>query len=187
MSHKFLSDARFHLLLKSIDQELADTLQQQNCPRCGKTLHHADYPRSPFGIPPCFREYYDERLSYCCGNCRKRHTPPSVRFFGRRWFPMPFLILISALQSGINDWRLSQVKRYFGVSISESTWKRWRRWWRDTFPGTGFWVQAKGHCFPSGGPLPRALISLFQGNLEQKMIPLLKFLSPITAGVFRAV
>lgn len=190
MSHKFLFHASFHLLLNKIDQELAEKEKEKGCGYCGGVLHQADYPRSPFGLPAPFRENYDERLSLCCSQCRKRTTPPSVRFFGRRWFPAPLLILISALTLGINERRLMQVKRHLGVTVSESTWKRWRRWWREAFMQTPFWQQAKGSFLPVPtliGFFPRVLLMRFQGKLEEKMGFLLNFLAPLTAGVLRAV
>jgi hypothetical protein len=189
MSHKFLFDANFHLLLNTIDQEIAKETQQKGCIHCGNKLHQANYPRSPVGIPSEFRCAYDERLSFCCDECRRRTTPQSVRFFGRRWFPAPLLILVSALMLGINERRLAQVKRHFGIAVSESTWKRWRRWWRESFMATQFWQQAKGLA-PTAietRSFPRALLSVFPGVLEEKMRLLLRFLSPLTGGILRAV
>lgn len=190
MSHKFLFNATFHALLNQIDQELAEMTLQKGCPYCGNKLHLANYPRSPIGILPQFRDYYDERLSFCCDTCRKRTTPQSVRFFGRGWHPAPLHLLISALMCGINERRLLQVKRYFGISVSGSTWKRWRRWWRTSFITTPFWQKQKGlvaTAIKTNTPLPRALLDLFQGALEEKMILLLQFLAPLTGGVLRAV
>jgi hypothetical protein len=190
MSQNFLSNASFHLLLNKIDQELANKVKEEGCP-CGGQLHQADYPRSPFGLPAQFRDQYDERFSFCCALCRKRITPPSVRFFGRRWFPAPLLLLISVLTLGINKRRCTQVKQRFGIIISESTWRRWRRWWNDFFITTPFWRQARG-AFPSTdpvmqGPFPRVLLNPFQGKIKEKIISLLRFLAPLTAGVLRAV
>jgi hypothetical protein len=142
------------------------------------------------GLPSQFRDQYDERLSFCCKQCRKRTTPPSVRFFGRRWFPAPLFILISVLALGVNERRLSQVKRYFGMVVSESTWKRWRGWWRESFGGTLFWQQAKGLVITAretDRAFPRALLRMFKGVLEEKIALLLRFLSPLTGGVLRAV
>jgi hypothetical protein len=90
---------------------------------------------------------------------------------------------------GINERRLTQVKRHFGIVVSESTWKRWRRWWRKLFMATRFWQQAKGHI---SIPLkacrcPRALLAQFKGSLEEKMRLLLRFLAPLTGGALRAV
>jgi len=50
------------------------------CPPC--------YPRKPRGIPFVPEESYEYRLRFCCAEdgCRRRITPPSVRFFGRKVF-----------------------------------------------------------------------------------------------------
>jgi len=188
MSHKSLLNSTFYSLLIAIDNELVVQAQQQGCPYCGATLHKSDYPRSPLGLPAQHRHYFDERFSLCCADCRKRTTPPSVRFFGRRRFPAMLLILVSVLKYGINEWRLAQIQRHFGIVVSESTWKRWRRWWREVFVHTAFWRQFKALVpIPDSGPLPGNLLKAFHGNLESKMCKLLEFINPITGGILRAV
>lgn len=189
MIQKFLSTATFHLLLISIDRELTENIKKIGCP-CGGKLHQANYPRSPLGIPVPFRSSYEERFSLCCATCRKRTCSPSVRFFGRHWYPAPLLVLISALTLGINERRLKQVRHHLGIAVSESTWKRWRRWWRQSFETTSFWQQAKGFALKAIETkkiFPRALFVLFHGTLEEKLRLLLKFLSPLTSGNLRAV
>jgi hypothetical protein len=186
----FLHKANFHLLLNDIDQEIARKTLKMNCPYCSGTLHQANYPRSPMGIPPKFRDAYDERLSFCCDTCRKRTTPPSVKFFGRRWYPAPMLMLICLLSLGINERRLSQMKRHLGLTVSESTWKRWRRWWRESFIVTDFWRKEKGlvmSLLEETISFPRALLKLFLGTFMDKLCFLLRFLSPLTGGFLRAV
>lgn len=188
MSHKFPFNSTFHRILVAIDRELAQTTRQEGC-SCGGALHHSNYPRSPLGLPIQFRPDYEIRFSFCCNDCRKRTTSPSVRFFGRRRYPAPLLLLISALMVRINEYRLTQMKRRFGITISESTWKRWRRWWLEAFVETSFWNKTRG-LIPEPKkrvPLPRTMFPIFQGLLDQKMILLLQFLSPITAGLLRAV
>lgn len=190
MSHKNLFNANFNFLLKKIDEELAYVVCQEACVYCGGLLDQSNYPRSPMGLPLAFRDEYDERLSFCCRRCRKRTTPPSVRFFGRRWFPAPLFMLISVLDSGINERRLEQIRRYFGIVVSESTWKRWRRWWRESFKKTLFWKGAKGQVpavVETTLAFPRALFNVFKGDLPEKIRLLLKFLSPLTGGFLRAV
>lgn len=191
MSQNFLTNASFHLLLNTIDHELADKTKLQGCRFCGCKLHLADYPRSPFGIAPALRDGYASRLSFCCGTCRKRTTPPSVRFFGRRWFPAPLLVFISALMHGVNQRRCEQLKRHFGITVSESTLRRWQWWWRESFMATKFWLKFKGSFSPSDqmicGPFPRVLLNEFKGMVNEKIILLLQFLSPLTAGDLRAV
>jgi hypothetical protein len=188
MSHKFLFNSTFHKILIAIDRELAEGICQQGCP-CGGSLHQSNYPRSPFGLSAELRFAYQQRFSFCCNDCRRRTTPPSVRFFGRRWYPAPVLILISVLMLSINEYRLTQIKRHFGITMSESTWKRWRRWWRDSFVETAFWKQARGLIpEPRGSAtIIRHMLISFQGTIDNKIIFFLKFTSPITAGNLRAV
>ena len=189
MSHKFLLDASFHALLVQIDHELAAVPQHARC-GCNVPLDRSDYPRSPMGLPPDLRGHYGERISFCCRVCRKRVTPPSVRFFGRRWYPAPLFLIISILTLGISERRIAQMRRHFGITVSESTWKRWRRWWRTVFITTPFWQAAKGltaiALTSSRRILPRALLILYRGSLEEKMTRLLRFLSPLTGGNMRA-
>jgi len=188
MSHKFLFDSTFHSFLIAIDRELSEVVRQKGCP-CGGSLHRANYPRSPFGLLPKYRKSYEERFSFCCNDCRRRTTPPSVRYFGRRWYPAPLLLLISALMLSINEHSLNQIKRHFGIMVSESTWKRWRRWWREVFVETAFWKHARGLIPEPKKPvtMARRMLSSFQGTIDNRMLLLLKFISPITAGHLRAV
>lgn len=189
MSHNFTLNASQHAILLRIDDELALSTQKRGCPACGGTLHQADYPRSPMGIPAKMRVYYEQRNSFCCRICRKRTTSKSVRFFGRRWYPEPLFILISALRFGPSARRCTQIQKHFGITMSACTWKRWRLWWATVFAQTDFWKQAKGIVPIShfNGPFPRVLLSLFSGTLEEKFILLFRFFAPITAGALRAV
>ncbi len=189
MYHKILKTPSFHALFMYIDDQLADLTRSENCPSCGGPLYQANYPRSPLGLPASCREYYDSRHSLCCGDCRKRVTIPSVRFFGRRRFPAAIMLLISVFMSSSSRRRYHQVKRYFGINISLRTWTRWRRWWQECFIGTAFWKQAKAHLPNKAlvGPFPRQLILIYPGRLDERLEMALQFLSPLTAGVYRAV
>lgn len=77
-----LTDATLFDALTEIDREVAATAQAGGCRRCPGRLDHADYPRKPRGGPPDLSAAYDTRTSFCCACCRKRLTPPSVRFLG---------------------------------------------------------------------------------------------------------
>ena len=191
MSQIFIHKSSFHSLIIKIDKEMALMAANKGCEHCGGKLHQANYPRSPAGMPAEFRVYYNQRISFCCSNCRKRSTPPSVRFFSRRWYPAPIFILICMLQCGINVRRLALIKRHFGLTITESTWKRWRRWWREEFEKTKFWISGKGMLatpLETNQFIPRALFNLFKGDPTEKIQLLLQFLSPLTTGgVLRAI
>jgi len=189
MYHNLLKDPSFHILLKVIDDDLAELSRKEGCCHCGGPLHQADYPRSPLGLPASCREHYESRRSLCCGKCRKRTTTPSVRFFGRRRFPAVIILLISAFMAGSSRRRYHQVKRYFGINLSFQTWVRWHRWWKSCLIETAFWKQAKAHLpqITPADPFPRQFILIYAGLLKQRLEKVLKFLAPLTAGVYRAV
>lgn len=92
---------------------------------------------------------------------------------------------------GINKRRIALIEKYFGIVIRESTWRRWRTWWRDEFVITKFWSHAKGRFAPTvevaQSPFPRVIFNLYKGNIEQKMLLFLCFLSPITIGIIHAI
>jgi len=208
MSHKILQNSSFHRFLKTIDYDLSEEERVNGCAHCGGRLHRADYPRSPLGVPAEHREFYEERYSHCCAQCRKRTTSQSVRFFGRYWFPAPLLILISALINGAFNKCSAQLKRLFGVSISKRTWKRWKGWWKDSFSTTSFWKGMMG-IVPLEhlrGPFPRHFFSLYmptpchgvfpEGEAQlqgvhtpfsRRLVWVLQFVAPLTAGILRAV
>ena len=85
MYQEFPQGASLWLFLLSVDQDLAERTRQQPCP-CGGRLHRANYPRKPRGCDQDLPQDYDSRFSFCCDRdgCRKRITPPSVRFLGRK-------------------------------------------------------------------------------------------------------
>lgn len=198
MSHNFLFDASFHSLLIQIDNDLSEIMRSSKCTFCKGRLDSSPYPRSPHGVPAEFREQYSHRISYCCADCRKRSTPPSVRFFGRRWFVAPVFILICALKQGANKSRAEKIHRHFGIKVSASTWKRWQHWWQNYFEKTQYWKSHKGllaNPIEDNKSVPRELLSKIKWKsakktvvkVSEKVVLLLRFLSPITAGIFRAM
>ncbi len=189
MSHKFVCDASLHEALFALDLELAHSCQQSGCWFCGHRLHVSYYPRKPRGVPPPFQDHYDQRLSFTCASCNRRCTPPSVRFFGRLRFVASLPILIAALMRGPSERRCRQLERCFGVRLSVSTWQRWRRWWRERFRATRFWMQARGHFAQPEtlGCLPAGLVGVFEGFIGERLLTTLRFLSPLTGGDLRAV
>jgi hypothetical protein len=178
----------FHQLLIKIDSDFSKESMQEGCP-CGGKLHQANYPRSPFGLSEKSRDYYQTRFSSCCGDCRRRKTPKSVRFFGRRWYVAPIFILMNALKLHWSDRNCASIQRHFGIKMTKRTWRRWRRWWLECFELTDFWKQAKGlisinYCI---GPFPRTLFHIYPLPWSSRFVSVLKFFAPLTAGAFRAV
>ena len=106
----------FWSLLLSIDRDLAECARRQGCP-CGGRLHCANYARAPRGGPEHLPDGYRQRFSFCCerDGCRKRVTPPSVRFLGRKVYLGAVVVLISAMRQGPTPRRARELSRLFGV------------------------------------------------------------------------
>lgn len=133
-------------------------------PFCGGPLHCAHYPRKPRGGPPDLQEAFEIRFSLCCARagCRRRVLPPSVRFWGRRVYWAPVLLLISALRQKQNpDVTLERLKGFCGVW--RSTVKRWQRYFRELFPQSVTYRRLSGRLIPpiAADQLPGALLARF--------------------------
>ena len=183
MYQALLADARFHRLLLTIDQDIAAACRVAGCPWCGGTLHSARFPRKPRGLPAGLGEDYDHRFSFCCAveECRKRTTPSSLRFLGRRVYLATVVTLVSAMQYGATTAR-QQLSDLLGVS--RRTVMRWRAWWLSTFTAGPFWKVASADFTPSinAACIPASLLERFVGGVEERLLSLLRFLAPITGG-----
>ena len=183
MYHDLLRDASFWSFLADVDRDLAESARQQACP-CGGRLHRANYPRKPRGGPSDLPAAYLSRLSFCCGRdgCRKRVTPPSVRFLGRRVYLGAVVILVAAMRQGPTPRRVRELSELFDAD--RRTINRWRALWREHFPLTTFWKVARGRLLPTVkvDVLPRSLLEAFVRSEQDRdgWKKLLLFLSPIT-------
>ena len=118
------------LLLPRIDDDLAAKARGAGCAFCGGRLDVADYPRKPRGADELGDEY-TWRRSFCCAldGCRKRRTPVSVRFLGRKVYLGAVVVLATALQ--------------------RRTLARWCRWWSTMFATSRFWTSLRGRFMPA--------------------------------------
>lgn len=183
MYHDLPRGASFWQFLFSIDQDIAETRRRKAC-SCGGRLHRANYPRKPRGGPDDLHEQYCCRLSFCCerDGCRKRVTPPSVRFLGPKVYLGAVVILVSAMRQGATPRRERELSKLFGAD--RRTISRWQVFWREHFPQTPFWKVARGRLVPVVQivTFPLSLVEAFLGaeNPWQDWERLLRFLSPIT-------
>ncbi len=99
----WLADARLYDVLADIDADLAETARKAGCRICGGMLHSACFPRKPRGGPAELPADYDRRHSFCCaaGGRRKRRTPASVRFLGRKVYLGAVVVLAPAPRHGL--------------------------------------------------------------------------------------
>jgi hypothetical protein len=182
MYRTILRDSRFFHLLFHIDQDLADQARASGCP-CGGALHSARYPRKPRGGPSDLGPEYEKRFSFCCAveGCRRRTTPPSVRYLGRRVYLGAVVVLVSALRARTGGRRVRELREFLNVDVR--TVRRWCRWWREIFVRTSFWKGARGRFLPSVNParLPASLWDRFAfPDVREQLIRVLVFLIPLS-------
>jgi len=171
--------SNFHDLLLQCDEAIAEEVRTAGCRHCGGRLHRANYPRKPFGLKR-FRSRYEQRFSLCCATdgCRRRSTPPSMRFLGRRRY-IAVLMLLSSTRSGRPSRRCERLRRAIGVS--QRTMTRWRRWWRCTMLATPTYrVLCGRQPAVRNASMPAALIAVFNGTLRVRLLHTLAALLPLT-------
>jgi len=179
---KIVEHASFFALLLDIDREMAEECRGQGCSYCGGRLHQAPYWRKPRGGPAGLAVQMDKRFSFCCSRpgCRRRATPASVRFLGRKVYFGAVMVLACVLCHGITERRASQLRERLGVG--RRTLERWRQWWHERFSQSGFWKAGRGRFMPpvEEGSLPGSLLRRFGGDPRRRLLKFLRWLSPIT-------
>ena len=186
MCQGFFHDANFYQELFQFDQAIARDTQAGGCPHCGGVLHVANYPRKPRGIRSALEATYQYRLSFCCARegCRRRTTPPSLRFLGRKVYLGVVVILVTALTHGLPpSQRQSLIDQ---LDLWPQTIARWQRWWCEQVPATGCWRALRGRFIPpiEVKALPGALLGRLTGaDLAARVRQLLGLLAPLTTTI----
>jgi hypothetical protein len=180
-----LRESSFFDLLYRLDKDLAEEARARGC-ECGGALHGAWYPRKPRGGPPDLSPEHAMRLSFCCAKdgCRRRMTPASLRFLGRKVFFGVIVLLVPVLRDGPTPKRLERLCAEFAVS--PRTVRRWVRWWRETFATSRFWQARRGWFAQPviSEALPSSWCAAFGGvdDAPSWVLMALRFLAPITTG-----
>ena len=119
-----LADRLLPQLLEKVDRDLADLIRQSGCVHCGGKLHSASYERKPRGLADGTN--WNRRFSFCCDQegCRRRATPPSVRFLGRKVYAGFVILLLSAMRHGLSPKRVERLCAT--VRVPRRTLERWR-------------------------------------------------------------
>jgi hypothetical protein len=167
--------------LMAMDVALVEEASSRPCRFCGGRLHRGDYPRKPRGGHLArAAESFRRRFSLCCGQegCRRRATPPSLRFLGRRVYVGAVVIVASmvALLLGASALR--------STGVPARTTRRWLRWWRGPFAVTPVFVAIQGRMLPalSRMALPVSIVERLSGPPEARLRLLLGWLLPITTA-----
>jgi hypothetical protein len=181
LCHALLADARFFSLLTQFDADIAAQVRVAGCD-CGGRLHSARYRRKPRGAAIDLGADYEWRHSFCCAadGCRRRVTPPSVRYLGRRVYLGVAVVVLSAMTHGLSPRRVAYLHEQLGVSVR--TLRRWRQWWRAVFVTSAVWRQARGWFVPplAERALPSALLDRLRGDCSERLQRVLWTLGPLT-------
>lgn len=178
----FLKSASLPCRQERIDRDLADMEQKAGCP-CGGKLHVANFTRKCLVVLAGLLSVLRLRFSFCCADCRRRRTPPSVRFLGRRHYGAVLVLLLCVARSWDLKHGVREMTQRLGVGVSEATLARWASWWRQELPMTPWWQVVRSRFARSlgGKCLAAELAAEFRALAsEDRMLALLKFLSPLT-------
>ena len=183
MYREVLRDARFFELLLRIDEDRTREVRAKRCPHCGGPLHSGNFSRKPRGGlgPEQLPEGYEVRFDLCCGRCRRRTLPESVRFLGRRVYFAVVVAVATVVARGSDRGAVRLLRQQLGVSWS--TLRRWSTWWQQ-LTGSAFWQRLRG-TLPIDldlGELPKSLLDRLDGSPTERMQRLLLLLGPITGG-----
>ena len=180
----YLAKPSVYDVLEKCDTDLAEKCRAARCLKCGGRLDRSDYRRKPRGGPEEAKQVETWRDSFCCDveGCRKRHTPPSVRFLGRKVYWSVVVVLMAAMEHGLKPARVEVLRERLG--IDRRTLERWRTWWLVRFTESGFWKEARARFMPvpCQKTLPWSLCEAFQLTRLDRLLDLLRFLGPLTTA-----
>ena len=185
MCHDFLHDASFYQSLLFLDQCIAEQVHQVGCPKCGAALHVSNYPRKPRGVDrTLLGESYTCRFSFCCerDGCRKRCTPPSVRFLGRKVYLGVILMVLCAREQGLSAKGRHQLMDQ--LDVWPQTLARWQYWWTRQIPATRWWITLRAQLMPAVNvwTLPGSLLGRVEGTtLSRRLQQLSMLLMPLSS------
>lgn len=182
MTHEDGLEIKLHAGLLALDEGALERVRRGGCERCGGRLHVAHYPRKARGLSAAAEAEgrYGTRLSLCCGRegCRRRSTPPSVRFLG----PKVYVALVLVLVGLVEGERAGVVTT--PRAPSWATRRRHRAWWQCTWLSSPWFAELAARLTEpvSSASLPGSLLSRFQGAIGERVTHLLCALAPWTTG-----
>jgi hypothetical protein len=172
----------FFALLVRADEAVTLRVAAEGCPWCRGPLHRSDYARKPRGalIAPS-GEGVVRRFSLCCGRegCRKRATPPSMLFLGRRVYLGAVVIVASIVALALRS--AGEIRRQTGVPAR--TTGRWLGWWQGPFLDTETFVTICARLIGVDVErVPESIVDRLGGSWTERVRSMLVWLSPLTTG-----
>lgn len=180
---------KFHADLFEIDVAAAVAVQTGRCgrPGCGGRLDVANYPRKVRGLGEgaAAAGRYDSRLSLCCSvrGCRRRATPPSVRFLGRFVYAMRVLVAWAASRPAPSRAASASVPT---PAPSRQTTKRWEGYWGARVgQDARMSLLVAALVVSSGAVAPNLVVALMrsaQGTETERTLTTHRLLAPLTTA-----
>lgn len=160
-----LPDNDFFKILSKLDHDLFLAIKKTPCPHCGGKLDTANYHRKPRGAG----ELETIRYSLCCRNdgCRRRLTPSSLRFLGRKVYSICVVILAEFVD------RLVLISR-----IARKTLARWYNFWKERLASDHPFMRMFKSFLPvkfQSKGLPSTILEVFKFRNRESWIPILNF------------
>lgn len=175
MYASIVAEASFWSQLVEIDRQLQQETMRRGCPWCQGALHVADHPRKPRGLPEGLEELWSRRFNTCCGRCRRRTMPPSVRFLGRRVYVGAIVILATMFA--------------LVCEAARRTLQRWSAWWTQALPATTWWREMRGRFDRplDSSELPASLLKRYEAHVgarsPEALVEMLSALGPMTTSM----
>lgn len=188
MSHDPRLEAEFLAGLAAFDAAAAQRVKAAGCLECGNVLDRAYFGRKPRGELGEAEGEYLRRESFCCrrDGCRRRATPPSLRFLGRKVYIGVLVVLASV--AGLEGVLVGRGRSARVLDVPVRTVRRWLVWWQTAFVLSTLWQEARGFFARpvDEAAMPASLLASFGAAGTASLGKLLRFLAPITTTSVRA-
>jgi hypothetical protein len=175
----------FFAMLVQIDEEITQMVAAGGCRLCAGPLHRGDYQRKPRGaLIAAAGEEFVMRFSLCCGTegCRKRATPPSLRFLGRRVY-LGAVVIVASIVAQVGDGQGVTKAIREATGVPERTVRRWGAWWLGPFLATEVWTAVRARILGvSATEVPASIVDRLVGGPPERVQRLLEWLRPLTTG-----
>jgi hypothetical protein len=180
MFDQFTFGREFFATLEALDLGIARRVAASRCRVCGGPLHAGNFLRKPRGalLAPD-GEAFVVRFSLCCGRegCRKRATPPSLRFLGRRVY-LGVVVIVASLVAQALGARSAKT-----TGVPRRTTRRWLGWWRGPFLATEVLVAIRARLVGVDVEgIPRSIVARLPGTAHEQTTAMLHLLAPLTTG-----
>jgi hypothetical protein len=195
MIDPFELGSEFFERLRAIDQMIIERAAEERCPNCHGSLCRSDYPRKPrWGSWAEAASALERRFSLCCSRegCRRRATPPSVRFLGRRVYAGAVVVLASALAVMATRGMTGMVSVVTpkpavvapDAGVPGRTIRRWLGWWQGPFTSTASFLQLLSRLVPPPEyrALPASLLERLGSGAREQVGRLLAWIAPETTA-----